>query len=192
MNDARTVTDSSGSKEGTGEPWYQTSIAGLAREIARLEKIEARGELAALRRVDSARPIEPSLFRLIARAAPNDLGATPDRVRRYGAVAKFMTLKPAALQRWGLGTALHSVGYSEHRLLALLNARGSTLNDLVRRAARRLASASEVAALPYMELATLVLLDGMVNYEPTLERVRLRIAADYQRAEYQISSSGET
>ena len=81
MSDQSAAADSSGSSGVRPEPWYQAALAGLAREIARLEKIVARGELAALRRIDPARPSEPSLFRLIGRAAPNELTAEPDRMR---------------------------------------------------------------------------------------------------------------
>lgn len=173
------------------EPWYQKVLGGMAREISLLERIEARGDLAALRRIDPAHPNEPALFRIIARASPEELAAQLERIRRYAAIAKIMAMKPDELRRGGLGKALHAAGFSEHRLLAVLNARGATLNDLVRRTARRLVVAPEVVALPYMELATLVLLDGIGSYEPTTERIRLRIAADYQRAEYESAKSTE-
>jgi hypothetical protein len=171
------------------EPWYQKVLGGIARGVSLLQKMDARGELAALRRIDPARPNEPVLFRILARAAPEELTAHFERVRRYAVIAKFMALKPEALQRGGLGKSLHAAGFSEHRLLALLNARGATLSDLVRRAARRLALAPEVPALPYMEMATLILLDGNASYELATERIRLRIAADYQRAEWKAGSS---
>lgn len=173
------------------DPWYQKALTGLAREIARLERIEARIDLAALRRINPNHPTEPALLRVIGRAAPDELMAGLDRMRRYAAIAKLMALKPHALRQGGLGKSLQNAGFNEQRLLALLNARGPTLNDLVRRTARRLAQVPDVPVLPYMEMATLVLLDGMPGYEPTTERIRLRIAAEFQRAAYEANPPNE-
>jgi hypothetical protein len=187
------ITEANGVAEATAssEQWYRKALMGLAREIARLEKMEARGDLAALRRIDPNHPTEPALFRIIGRAAPDELMAGPERIRRYAAIMKFMALKPDALRQGGLGKCLQDAGVSGQRLLALLNARGSTLIDVARRTARRLVQAPEVAALPYMELATLILLDGMPSYELATERIRLRIAAEYQRAAYETSTASE-
>ena len=164
----------------------------MAREVRRLWQAEATGELAALRRLDPNDPIEPALFRLLADTVPEKLmgralpepGATGSRLdmtRRWALVAFILAQRPDAL-RGRLGEALDKAGISPGRLSMLLSARGPTFRDLVKRTARRLARATEVTGLPYREIGALVLIDGRPDWDVEADDIRVRIAADYQRA----------
>lgn len=75
-----------------------------------------------------------------------------------------------------LGTALHSAGYSENRLLRLTAARGPALHDQIVRAARMLAQAGERP----VNLWTLLHLAG--RDRDKAEDARIRIAQDYYSA----------
>ena len=80
------------------------------------------------------------------------------------------------------GRALHALGFSEQRLMALLSADLATLTDLLPRIARRAAAAGE--ALDWRPLALLAWYAG--NDDPRLEEKadeqRRRIASGWIRA----------
>jgi hypothetical protein len=170
---------------------YRAALDALATEFGRLVKADARGELAALRRLEPEHPGNGTFFRLLARAVPGHLlgrsdadpdapGSRLDVVRRWALVVTIMAQRPDALSRGNLGQSLKGIGYSDQRLNMLLNARGPTFRNLAWRAARRLARDDQ--GLPYRELGRLVLLDGRAEHDLEAEDLRVRIAMEFQRA----------
>lgn len=153
----------------------------IAQEFRRLVATNARGELAALRRMDPDRPTAGALFRLLARADVAEMRL--DSLQRWACAAHLMAQRPDRLRPGNLGQSLATIGFTEQRMDMLLNARGSTLRDLARRTAKRLANSEE--ALPYRELCRLVLLDGRSDRENEAEELRIRIAQSFQRASRQ-------
>lgn len=152
-------------------------LEAMAEEYRRLVRSNARGELAALRRMDPDQPITGALFRLLARAGLSEM--RPESLKRWACAAHIMAQRPDRLRPGRLGQSLAAIGLSEQRLDMLLNARGSTLRDLARRTARRLANSED--AMPYAELCRLVLLDGRPESEVEADALRIKIAQSFQR-----------
>lgn len=177
MNDIA-VADRETADTATPDEKPRSRLDAMAQEYYRLVSINARGELAALRRMDPDHPSAGALFRLLARAGVGDIGL--DSLKRWACAAHIMAQRPDRLRRGNLGQSLADIGLSEQRLDMLLNARGATLRDLARRTARRLANSEE--AMPYRELCRLVLLDGQSDREIEAEELRIRIAQSFQRA----------
>lgn len=188
MSEPGPVENATTPAEDRSKPWFVATPTALAREIGRLHKAEATGDLAALRRFSDKGSVAPALFRLLARALPDQNQISTDVIKRYAVIAQMMAQRPEALRAGSLGAALHKARFSEQRVAMLLNARGSTFLDLARRTARRLAGA-ELSALPYGELASLILLDGRETYDMKADDIRIGIARDYQRAEYTASKT---
>ena len=158
------------------------ALDAMAKVVRGLHRSENTGALAALRRLDSDRPLAPDFHALLAQAVPDHLfsgGSTLDAMtRRFARVAQIMAMKPDALERRALGAVLHAIGFPTTRLAMLLNAQGGTLDDLARRAARRIALSDQ--PMPYRDLAGLLVEErgGKAG-----DDLRLRIARDWQRAE---------
>jgi len=131
--------------------------------------------------MDPDRPTTGALFRLLARADIAEMGL--GSLRRWACAVHIMAQRPDRLRPGNLGQSLAAIGFTEQRLDMLLNARGSTLRDLARRTAKRLANSEE--AVPYRELCRLVLLDGRPDRENEAEELRIRIAQSFQRASRQ-------
>lgn len=157
------------------------ALDGMAAAVRALLLREQTGPLAELRRLDPKAPLAPAFQALLANCVPDHLFATAGgqdaMTRRFARVAQVMALKPDGLSRKPLGTVLHAIGYPQTRLAMLLNAQGPTLDDLVRRAARRIALSDE--PLPYREFAALIL---RADKPGRIEALRLKIARDYHRA----------
>jgi hypothetical protein len=190
MNDVTPIAAAHKTPPRSGET-YEAALDDMAGEFRRLTNAKARGELAALRRLDPEHPSEGAFFRLLARAVPDHLlgrsngeagapGSRLDMIQRWALVAAIMAQRPDALHRGRLGQSLKAIGYSEQRLDMLLTARGFTFRDLARRAARRLARSD--GGVPHRELGRLVLLDSRDEYDAEAEELRIRIAMDFQRA----------
>lgn len=150
----------------------------VASEIRLLAAAKATGDLAALRRIDLHRTPPAAFFRVVASVGLPEMG--PERVRAWAAAVHLMAQRPDSLRPGSLGASLANIGASEQRIDMLLNARGDTLFDLVRRTALRLARSDE--ALPYRELCQLVLLEGQLDAELSADRLRIGIAQSYQYA----------
>lgn len=155
------------------------ALDSMAAAVRRLHAGEQTGALAALRRLDADTPLAPDFHALLAEAAPDHLfagGSNLDEMtRRFARVAQIMALKPEALGGRPLGRVLQAIGFPKTRLAMLLNAQGPTLDDLARRAARRIALSDE--PMPYRDLARLLLETDRRH----ADALRLRIARDYQR-----------
>jgi hypothetical protein len=160
---------------------YRDALDQMASEIRRLHISGANGDLAALRRMDPDHPTAPALHRVLARAVAEPLVSNIDMIQRWARAAQLMAMRPDGLRAEGLGETLVSINLSEARLSALLNAHGATLRDLVSRIARRIAVSDE--PLPYRALCRLVLLDDRPEHEAAVEELRIRIAAEFQRAQ---------
>ncbi|KQT88479.1 hypothetical protein ASG48_03465 [Aurantimonas sp. Leaf443] len=144
----------------------------LAAAIRVLHKVEQRGDLAALRRMDPAQPLAPAFQRLLVRIAPK---AGLERAKRIALLAKILALPAgaAALEngRRPLGLALAEEKIAERRVQMLMTARGEALDDAILRLARRLARRG---SLPFVEIGQLLL-----GGEDEVEDTRYRIARAY-------------
>lgn len=153
----------------------KTRLEKIATELWRLAETESTGELAALRRM-APNDLPPSAFyRIMARAGFTSLG--DDKVRTWGRVVHIMAQRPDALRAGDLGASLAAIGASPQRVDMLLSARGTTLDDLARRTAYRLARSAE-AFLPYRDLTDLIRFQDGVE----ADRVRIRVAQSFERA----------
>jgi hypothetical protein len=163
------LADNSGGDGAVGLP-------ALSRRLRELHRAEATGELAALRRMDQRDTPPAAFFRLMARAGFSEMSDN-ENIRRWVGAVHVMAQRPDALRTdIRLGEALHRIGLSEQRLDMLLNARGETLFDLVRRVSIRLARSEE--AMPYRELCQLLRQD----HEQEGDKLRIQIAQSYVRA----------
>jgi hypothetical protein len=175
------LADGSGG-DGTG------GLSALARLLRGLYRAEATGELAELRRMDRKDTPPASFFRLIARAGFSEMSDV-ENIRRWVGAVHVMAQRPDALRSdIPLGEALQSIGVSESRLDMVLNARGDTLFDIVRRLSLRLARSEE--AMPYRELCQLLLWSDRQDKEQDAEKLRIQIAQSYVRAAWR--STGTT
>jgi len=171
-------------------PTLDDTLDKMAAALRALYRAEQTGPLAELRRLDVDQPVASTFHALLANCVPDHAfaptGGLDAMTLRFARVAQMMALKPDDLSRKPLGTVLHALDYPQTRLAMLLNARGATLDDLVRRAARRIALSDE--PLPYRELATLIL---HAVRPDRFDALRLKIARDYQRAGRARSNSAD-
>jgi hypothetical protein len=176
------------------DPSRPITLDAMAQGVRRLFASRATGALAELRRLDVDCPIAAAFHALLAEAAPDNLLAGDDldldaKTRRLARVAQVMALKPDGLARKPLGAALQAIDYPEGRLAMLLNAKGPTLDDLVRRAARRIALSDE--PMPYRDLGRLLVLAGRFERQKALDDLRISIARDYQRAAHKTAANSD-
>lgn len=127
-------------------PSRRSRLRELAGRLS--HKSMPRGELAALRRLDPARPSEPALWRLLFAVLPEEeVPASEALVRRWALAVKGMALMaPLTRQESGVsgaGAALVEIGYSEARLARLLAARGEAFEVLFLRLCRQLAAGGQ-------------------------------------------------
>jgi CRISPR-associated protein Cse2 (CRISPR_cse2) len=166
-------------------------LRALGKRFNVLVKAEARGELAALKRLDPDRPDKSAFFRLLTDCVPRRFfgsgslpigapGSEVDMVRRFAAIAAIMALRPDGLRPWGLGRAMADTGVSDSRLSMFLTARGALFRDLARRLARRLARDAD--ALPYLDFGRLLLMDSLPEYADEANSVRVALAREFRRA----------
>jgi CRISPR system Cascade subunit CasB len=142
------------------------------------------GTAAALRRLNPA-DVSRSAWALMPVLVAAGLPAermSDDRLRRWALVIHVVAIlagtggavahdrdRPA-------GRAIQEAGYSEHRFMRLLTARGPALADQVTRLARML-GAKRAVPLDLRPLATLILADG--REEERAEAARLALARSY-------------
>lgn len=147
-------------------------IEALANAVRALHHQENRGALAALRRMNARRAIEPAFHRVLAREAS---GASRKHALRLALLTKILALATNVdvlrNGRQNLGDALYAAGVSEARVQMLMTARGSALDDLLLRTARRLV---HDGFLPYEDIGKLVLGGPKI-----IEHTRFRIARAY-------------
>jgi hypothetical protein len=166
-------------------------LRALGKRFNVLVKAEARGELAALKRLDPDRPDKSAFFRLLTDCVPRQFlgsgsvpigapGSEVDMVRRFAALAAIMALRPDGLRPWGLGRAMADTGVSDLRLSMFLTARGALFRDLARRLARRLARDAE--ALPYLDLGRLLLMESLPGFADETDSVRIAVAREFRRS----------
>jgi hypothetical protein len=155
------------------EAWPE--IVKLANAIRALHRQEQRGDLAALRRMDTERATELAFHRILARVA---LDASRARAQRLALLTKILALATRLdvleTGRRNLGAALDAAGVSEARVQMLMTARGEALDDLLLRTARRLV---RDGLLPFEDLGRLIL-----GSPEEVERTRFRIAKAYWAA----------
>lgn len=170
-------------------------IEALATAIRHLHNRGDRGELAALRRMDEARAVEPALHRMLARCAPGyraEAGRRHDDLVRLALMARVLSL---GMSIDVLGRGRHDLGramaeaepkVSERRVQMLMEARGPAFDDLILRLSRRLA---REGTLPYLDIGRLVL-----GPEWMVEETRRRIAKGYwgSRVEKEDEAASQT
>lgn len=171
------------------------ALDAMAGGVRALHAREDTGALAALRRLDVDRPTTPAFHALLAPSVPDHLFAAAGELdamtRRFARVAQIMALKPDGLDRKKqLGKVLFAIHALERPLAMLLNAQGPTLDDLIRRTARRIALSDE--PLPYRDLCLLILYSGRRRDAAKLDELRLKIARDFQRAARDSSKHPDT
>lgn len=164
------------SPEGT-DP-VRARIEALAKAIRHLHNRGARGELAALRRMDEARAVEPALHKLLARGAPDaEFGARlrRDDIGRLALMTKVlalgMSIETLGRGHYDLGRMMADTKISERRVQTLMQARGPAFDDLILRLSRRLV---REGALPYLDIGRLVL-----GQDEMVERTRRRVARGF-------------
>lgn len=178
--------------EGGADP-VRKRIEALATAIRHLHNRGARGELAALRRLDEARAVEPALHRMLAGCAPGYRADTDNRHDDLGRLALMarvlalgMSIDVLGRGRHDLGRALAEADVSERRVQMLLEARGPALDDLILRISRRLV---REGALPYLDIGRLIL-----GHDEMVEDTRRRIAKGYwgSRVEKEDEAASQT
>jgi len=137
------------------------------------------GDAAALRRLDSAQPDRRHLLPLVRLLAGTQIDDQPDTWQRLALITNCVALARGLHdENRPAGTALHALGVSEQRLMALLAADFATLTDLLPRLARRAGAAAErMDWRPLARLAWTVDRD-----EAEADRQRRHIASAYLRA----------
>jgi len=135
------------------------------------------GTLAELRRVSPQKPFTPSLWKLLLdldEAEPWGGLSQETYERRMATLAMGMAYC-AGLHTYKtpLGQALAEAGWSELRFVRLMEARGKTLEALIRRMAQYLASKSQPAN--WVDIGWLLLGQDW----STADETRLRIARSY-------------
>lgn len=174
--DAVTVSEAPASGDRT-DP-VRARIEALATAIRHLHNRGARGELAALRRMDEVRAVEPALHKLLADAAPDaEFGARfrRDDIIRLALMTKVlafgMSIETLGRGHYDLGRTMDEAKISERRVQTLMNARGPAFDDLILRLSRRLV---RHGVLPYLDIGRLVL-----GQDEMVERTRRRIAKGF-------------
>lgn len=166
-------------RENAGRDPVRDRIEELATGIRHLHSQKSgRGALAALRRMDEARAVEPAFYLLLARRVPGaSVGARHrrDDIDRLALMTKVLALGMGidVLGRGhdDLGRLMDDADISERRVQALMNARGRALDDLVLRLSRRLV---REGSLPYLDIGRLIL-----GPDDMVESTRRRIAKGY-------------
>ena len=171
------------------QPGWGNVAVGLAKQMAHADF--PRGDLAALRRMSPAAADATAFWRLAAR---HDLLRGTQVERKWALIMQGIALMtPTTKGRTAhdparsIGAALYLGGepsrttgfYSETRLNRLLTARGTTLQTLLTRMFRMLASAD--ASFDWREMARFILLHGY--NEQQAEQARRRVARAYYREE---------
>ena len=162
------------------------TITGIVETIE--DKDEDKGDAASLRRMNPDNPDSVAFWRLMVRAG---MPGAPD-VRKWGLIVNGMAIMAhgaglAHKPKIPVGRALYRGSgkrvpvYSEHRLSALLAARGTVLHRLLERLFRMLAS--EGCGFDWREMAWFILNEG--ENEDRADRARIEIARAYYRAEGQ-------
>ena len=112
------------------------------------------GEAAALRRLDPLDPDRRHILPLMRLLAATEIDDTPGTWRRLALIANAVALARGLHDpQMEAGRGLHSMNFSEQRLMALLAADFATLADLLPRIARRAAAAG--VAMDWRPLALL-------------------------------------
>ena len=137
------------------------------------------GEAAALRRLVPADPDRRHILPLMRLLADVEVEDRPDAWRRLALIANAVALARGLHDpQCDTGRALHALGLSEQRLMALLAADFATLTDLLPRIARRAAAVSEA-----MDWRPLALLAWYADRdEARADEQRRRIAGGWIRA----------
>ena len=184
-----TVTDETSSRPTNERTDWGGIAVGLAQQLARPSF--PRGDLAALRRMSPPATDVPAFWRL---AAQHGLLGGTVLERKWALIMHGIALmtptadgRTAHNPKRSVGSALYLGGepsrttgfYSETRLNRLLTARGTTLQTLLTRMFRMLASAD--ASFDWREMARFILLHGYD--EQRAEQSRSRVARAYYREE---------
>lgn len=160
---------------------FARSIGKMARMMA-TDGALGTGALAELRRISPQKPFTPALWKLLLGLDESEPWGGLDRdiyERRMATLAMGMAFC-AGLHNYKvpLGRALAEAGWSELRFVRLMEARGETLEKLIRRMSQFLASKSQSAN--WVDVGWLLIGQDWDSAEAT----RLRIARSYYGALY--------
>ncbi|PEN11348.1 hypothetical protein CRI94_16320 [Longibacter salinarum] len=137
----------------------------------------SNGNIAELRRISSENPFTPALWKVLFDYDLENarLGLDQDTYERRMATLLMGMAHCAGLHDYGtsLGQALAEAGWSELRFVRLMEARGETLESLIRRLAQYLASKGQPAN--WVDVARLLLQQEGDKAETT----RLNISRSY-------------
>ena len=167
-------------------------VAALKRRMSNLEARGQTGVDAALRRMD---PVNPGASAIAAFRVMADAGLDLDQLRPAERSAWILVVHSMALGRWRhdpskkVGEALVAMRFSENRLKQLLSADFETLQQLLPRLARRVASAKDVPGVDFTPLAELAL--AASAWPNNLDKRRLDIALSYTRFQKQTNTLQE-
>lgn len=165
------------------QPQRRSRWAALVDRVAQRMAAEggfSNGELAELRRVHPDAPFTPALWKILLTYQDDDPHrGQPEHERRWAAVFGAMALAIGQHSAAApLGRALANAGWSELRLVRLLEAPDDELFETLRRMARFVSSRGE--ALDWAEVAALA-----HETDPTHRRtLRQRVARSYYAAAY--------
>ncbi len=157
------------------------AVGTIARRMG-TEGGMSSGQLAELRRISPENPFTPALWKLLYEYDLQDawMGLDQNTYERRMATLLMGMAHCAGLHDYGtpLGRALAESGWSELRFVRLMEARGETLEALIRRLAQYLSSKGQPAN--WVNVAWLLLGQDRDHAETT----RLRISRDYYGALY--------
>ena len=171
-----------------GDDWGRIAVS-CANRMARADFL--RGDLAALRRMESDNHRPAIFWRLLAENGLLEYGPAVDE-SKWALILHGIALMTQANAGDGqarnahdgtmpVGRALHSIGYSEQRFNRLLTARESMLRTLLARMFRMLAAKD--TPINWREMARFILNDGYD--EEAADQFRHNMARHYYRAERQ-------
>lgn len=165
-----------GSEATRGPRAFGRAIGTMHRMMTSEGRLST-GDLAELRRISPDAPYTPALWRLLLDVGQGEAwgGMNQDLYERRMATLAMGLATCAGYHdyRTPLGQALADAGWSELRFVRLMEARGETLEVLIRRLAQFLSSKGQVAN--WVDVGWLLVGQDMDSAQKT----RLRIARSY-------------
>lgn len=169
----------------------QPSLASLIGKAAHaISEQLSNGDVAELRRAGPESPFSPALWKLLVMldiTSSSGVDEAQDAYeRRWSVIFNGMAITAGLHSMESpLGSALANAGFSELRLVRLLEARGDALHDAVRHMAQFLAS--KATPTNWIDVARLVL----STHSETRESIRRSIARHYYRTLHRNTTENE-
>ncbi len=155
-------------------PTLSSVVGSMAFQI---EHRFGAGDVANLRRASGA--WSPAFWRLLFECVPEKWRTTSSQESRWATVAAMLaTCVGLHVPQSRAGQALAEAGWSELRLVRLLEARGDQLEPMIRQVAQYLASKQQ--RCNFTDIAALVIYQD--DAKPAAEDARMAVARNYYRA----------